>query len=277
MWLLYSLFSAILTGFVPILGGGASRAIGAEKSAVSRAALVLIGSGILALRSGRNIPIDDPVYWLIFTLAGLLDAAAWLLFYRAIATSTTEAAVIQEKSCVPISILLSSALSISIPSIIEIASIALFTAGIFYSTRMTSSRLPYLSAICSAIQMQLSKIGIDRFGSQENALFIRSAFSLLFLCIFAFKYRNFNDSKPAPSKRFIQTASLLLLSGISAFFAWKFSFSALALTSAAKVQAITKLNFWITGIYLSVRAGGIDKRCWLGYSAMTIGALIMIA
>lgn len=277
MWLLYSLFSAILTGCVPILAAKPSRAFGAEKSAIIRAGFVLIGSGFLALTTGGTVPVSEPMVWLIFGLAGLFDAAAWLFFYRAIVQESTETAVIGEKSCIPISIFLTCALSLQFPTFTEWAAIVLFAVGILCATRGSRMSLPLLSATCASLQMQLSKIGIDRIGSQVNALFLRSTFSLIFLLLFT--RMNTVQLKMVESKACSGATSVLLLSlsGISAFFAWMFCFSALSSAPAARVQAITKLSFWITGLYLSFRQRGINRRHWFGYASMTIGALVLIA
>lgn len=277
MWILFSLISAVLTGFVPILAGGPSRVIGAEKSAICRAAFVLIGSGILVTISKAALAATNPSIFLIFALAGFFDAAAWLFFYRALSDGFTEDAVIQEKSCVPMSILLSAMLTLALPSFTEWAAIALFAVGIFYSVRESLSFLPYLSAICSAIQMQISKVGIEQIGSQEGALFLRSIFSLIFLLILASICHSRTNRDFSGATSASKTALLLSLSGVCAFFAWSFCFSALEIASAAKVQAISKLNFWITAIFLSIRNGGINRRHWFAYAALTVGSLVVIA
>lgn len=54
--------------------------LGAEKTAISRAAIVLVGAGTLVWLSGGDLPLSDPIAWLIFAAAGFFDAAAWLLF-----------------------------------------------------------------------------------------------------------------------------------------------------------------------------------------------------
>lgn len=277
VWLLYSLLSAILTGCVPILVSKPTRSVGAGRSAIIRSAFVLFGSGILMLMSKTSLFLDDRTVWMIFVSAGFFDAAAWFVFYRAIAESSTEIAVIQEKSCVPFSILLSCLLTLQFPSLAELTAIALFTVGILYSARGSLSRFPLLSAICTTIQMQLSKTGLDRIGSQESALFLRSAFSLLFLFLFLgfSSDRSIKHDFEAVSK--VQSILFLTGSGICAFFAWKFNFSALSSAPASYVQAVTKLNFLITGIYFAIRKRSINRKLWFGYITMTVGTLVLIA
>ncbi len=304
MWILLALSAAILTGCVPLLGARPARVLGAGRTALVRAGFVLIGAGILVLTGGSALPFPNARAWAIFLTAGLADALAWLLFYHSISDDSVETAVIREKACVPLSILLTCAMALRPPEWTEWAAILLFVGGILYGTWKSGSILPFLSAACTAIQMQLSKLSIEQVSSHAVALFLRSFFSLLFL--FALTQRRVrrtscpkepdgeasgflasSDGSRIQLER-AQTAQeggkfaawtslLLILSGLCAFFAWSLTFSALEIAPAAQVQAITKLNFWITGLYWAVHTRSIHRRHWFAYAAMTVGAFVLIA
>lgn len=309
MWILFALAAAILTGCGPILGARPSRMLGAGRIALIRAGIVLIGSGLLVLLNGGPLPFTDTRAWAIFTAAGLADALAWLFFYRALADGSLEDAVIREKFCVPLSILLSCTFAFRLPSWLEWAAILLFVGGIVYGTRKSRSVLPFLSAACTAIQIQLSKMGIERLGSEITALFLRSVFSLVFLFVFAKRRANrpvrglnsdqshsgqsqadvpsdedgalilwgqsHNGGSGRPSG--LSDSLLCVFAGLCALFAWIFTFSALKIASAAQVQAVTKLNFWITGLYLAIRTRSVHRQRWFAYAAMTVGTLVLLA
>lgn len=274
MWFFYAAIGSVFSGAVPFLGKIGGTQYGQSASAMVRGTVILICASLSLLMHGG--PSDVPLSSLLFFLfAGISDAFAWYFFFRSLCQGPVNETVVVEKNSVSITALASSVFfrtKFSFLSAILIAS-GIGLVLIPDKEKRNNKIVLYgvLSAIFASAQIILSKFGLASGVSSQVGFWIRSSAAFIVLLLL---YLTVPSGSTVPHRATIPAISLLV-SGVSAYFGWYFCFRGLSTGSAASVQAVLKLNFWVTAtlgwLFSRERPG---KSTLVGYGILTAGILI---
>ncbi|MGM9636596.1 MAG: EamA family transporter [Eubacteriales bacterium] len=247
---------------------------GQSASAVVRGTVILLCASV-GLLFQRLVP-DMPLSALLFFLfAGISDAFAWYFFFRSLCNGITNETVAVEKISVAFT---SIASAVFFRTSFSFLATILIVSGIGWilvpqkgSKKSGTVLFAVLSGLFASAQMILSKFGLQSGVSSESGFWIRSSAAFVVLLIL-----HLIDRTPTEAVgRSLMGALSLIASGVAAYFGWYFCYRGLSAGSAASVQAILKLNFWVTALFCRLFSGErLQKSSLPGYGILTVGILL---
>lgn len=275
MWLFHSVIGSVFSGAVPFLGKYGGKRYGQSAAAVIRGTVVLLCASAVLLLKG-SFP-DLPLSSLLFFLsAGFADALAWYFYFRSLCSAKSiHETVAVEKLSVAFT---AAASTLFFRTSFSFLSAILIVTGIGCVLSAEKSKkesktvlLAVLSAFFASAQMILSKFGLQSGVSSEFGFWIRSSAAFLALLIL----HSGNREIDFEGNHALLSGLSLAAAGLSAYFGWYFCYRALLMGSASSVQAILKLNFWITALLSRLFIGErLSRHILIGYSILTVGILI---
>lgn len=268
------MIGSFFSGSVPFLGKIGGRRYGQSASAVVRGTVILLCASV-SLLFQQFVP-DMPVASLLFFLfAGISDAFAWYFFFRSLCNGSTNETVAVEKISVAFTAIASA---IFFRTSFSFLATILIVSGIGWILAPQKGKKPgrtvlfaVLSGLFASAQMILSKFGLQSEVSSESGFWVRSSAAFVTLLMLHLIDRT---SFKAADRSLIGGLSLIA-SGVAAYFGWYFCYRGLSTGSAASVQAILKLNFWVTALFCWFFSGErLPKSSLPGYGILTVGILL---